>query len=328
MTSGTETAMRYGKIEGIQKTVSRIVLGSMIINTREKEKSFDLLDAAVANGITTIDTAHVYAGGDSERAIGAWMQERGNREDVVILTKGCHHNADRPRVTPYDLTADLHDSLARLQAEYVDIYLLHRDDPAAPVGPIVEILNEHKANGLVRAFGGSNWTHKRLEEANEYAEKKGLTPFAASSPNFSLAEQVDNPWGPGCVGLGGPANADARAWYEKSRLAVFAYSSLARGLFSGRITRENYKETADGACQTAYCHEVNFQRLDRVRELAAEKNLTVPQVAMAWILNQPIEVYALVGAASPEEIEANAAVASLELTQAEIDWLDLRADKR
>jgi aryl-alcohol dehydrogenase-like predicted oxidoreductase len=194
--------MQYGTVEGVDKPVSRLVLGTMIISVQEPERSFALLDAVLELGGNTLDTAHGYAGGNSERGIGQWMAERGNREQVVVITKGCHHNADRKRVTPYDLAADLHDSLARLQTDYIDVYLLHRDDPDLPVGPIVEALNEHWQAGRIRAFGGSNWTHGRIQEANEYADAHGLRPFTASSPNYGLAEQVLDPWGPERRGAG------------------------------------------------------------------------------------------------------------------------------
>ena len=323
--------MQYGSIAGVNKPASRLVLGTMIISIQERERSFGLLDAALELGCTTLDTAHVYAGGNSERGIGQWMQERGNREQVVIISKGCHHNADRRRVTPFDLTADLHDSLARLQTDYIDAYLLHRDDPTLPVGPIVEAFNEHLAAGRIRAFGGSNWTHKRIAEANEYAIEHGLVPFTASQPNYGLAEQVQDPWGPGCVTLSGPANREARAWYEATQLPVFAYSSLGRGFFSGRITRANFAETKallDKACLTAYCHEVNMQRLDRAGELAQEKGVTVPQLALAYVLTSPMNVYPLVGAANREELAENVAALDIVLTPQERAWLDLESDSR
>jgi aryl-alcohol dehydrogenase-like predicted oxidoreductase len=318
--------MEYASIPGTGKPASRIVLGTMIVSAREQERSDALLDAAYESGITTLDTAWVYGGGESERGIGAWLRKRGLRDKVVLISKGCHHNADRKRVTPFDLTADLHDSLARLGTDSIDIYMLHRDDPSAPVGPIVETLNAHLHAGRIRAFGGSNWTHARLREANAYAERHGLVPFTVSSPNFGLAEQVEDPWGPGCVSLGGPRNAEAREWYASTGTAIFAYSSLGRGLFSGRITRENYKETADGACARAYCHEVNFRRLDRVRELAERKGVSTAQVALAWVLSQPLNTFALVGAASAEECQANNAALDIKLTPAECAWLDLRAE--
>jgi aryl-alcohol dehydrogenase-like predicted oxidoreductase len=261
------------------------------------------------------------------------MDQRGNRDQVVVLSKGAHHNADRKRVTPFDITSDLHDSLARLKSDYIDIYLLHRDDPDAPVGPIVECLNEHLEAGRIRAMGGSNWRHERIQEANEYAGAHGLVPFAASSPNFGLAEQVQDPWGPGCVSLSGPEEAEARKWYEENQKPIFAYSSLGRGFFSGRITRENFQAqreegVIDGACLRAYCHEQNFLRLDRVQILAEEKGMTVPQIATAYIMNQPLNVFALVGAANGHEFKANVEACELKLSAAEVAWLDLRSDSR
>lgn len=325
--------MIYGNVKGIDKPVSRLVLGTMIINTRELEKSFALMDAALELGCTTLDTAHVYAGGDSERAIGRWMAERKNREKVIVLSKGAHPNGDRKRVTPFDIASDMHDSLARLKTDYIDIYMLHRDDPDYPVGSIVECLNEHVKAGRIKAFGGSNWRHERIQEANDYAKKHNLIPFTSSSPNFGLAEQVEDPWGPGCVGLSGPSEAKAREWYQKTQMPIFAYSSLGRGFFSGRITRENFaelkeKNMIDGACLKAYCHEVNFKRLDRVQILAKEKGMTVPQIATAYIMNQPLNVFALIGAANREEFQANVEAVKLKFTKEEVEWLDLRRESR
>jgi aryl-alcohol dehydrogenase-like predicted oxidoreductase len=321
--------MKYGTVDGVSKPVSRVVLGTMIINVKEYERSAALLDAALELGVTTLDSAWVYAGGESERGIGRWMEERKVRERVVVLTKGCIPNADRARVTPYDLTADLYDSLKRLRTPYVDIYLLHRDDPSVPVGEIVDMLDEHHRAGRIRAYGGSNWTHERIAAANAYAKAKGRRPFTASSPNYGLAEQVQDPWGPGCTTLSGPQNAAARTWYGASRMPVFAYSSLGRGLFSGRISRANYeqtKEQLDGACRTAYCHEVNFRRLDRCEQLAKAKGMTVPQIATAWLMAQPLEVYPLVGAANRDELASTIAGAELRLTSEEEAWLDLRGE--
>ncbi len=324
-------AMQYGSISGVDKPVSRLVLGTMIVDSREQERSSALLDAAFARGGNAFDTAHVYGGGYSERGLGAWIKSRGNREQVVIISKGCHHNADRKRVTPFDLASDLADSLARLQTDYIDVYLLHRDDPDAPVGPMVEAFNAHLEAGRIRAFGGSNWTHERIQEANDYAAGHGLTPFTASSPNFGLAEQVENPWGPGCVSLSGPQQVAARAWYRGNQMPVLAYSSLARGFFSGRITPENFAETRsmlDQACLTAYCHDVNFERLRRAIVLAGEKGVSVPQLALAYVLHSPLNVFPLVGAANDVEFAQNVEAFAIRLTDAERVWLDLKTDAR
>ena len=326
------SSMPMDRVPGVDKPVSRLVLGTMIVSTNEEEKSFQLLDDAFSLGWNTLDTAHVYAGGASERCIGKWMAARGNRDRLVILAKGAHPNADRARVTPFDIAADLHDTLTRLNTTYVDMYLLHRDNPAVPVGPIVEALNEHITAGRVRAIGGSNWTHERIAEANEYAAKKGLVSFTVSSPHFSLAEQVDHPWGPGCVGISGPSQTAARAWYTQSDVRLFAYSSLARGFFSGRVLssdgREGAKAKVDGACWNAYCHATNFERLRRAEILGAEKSLTVPQIATAYVMNHPLKVFACVGAAGRDEMVANMAAATMKLTQTELAWLNLERENR
>ena len=194
--------MEYSNVTGIEKKISRLVQGCIMLTRQKKEEGFALLDAARAAGITAYDTGHIYGGGDCDRMLGLWMEERGNREEAVIIGKGAHLNQDRNRVTPYDIASDMADTLVRLRSNYVDLYLLHRDDPSVPVGPIIDALNEHHAAGRIHAFGGSNWTPERIAEANEYADKKGLVPFAVSSPNFSLAEQVEEPW-TDCLSISG-----------------------------------------------------------------------------------------------------------------------------
>jgi aryl-alcohol dehydrogenase-like predicted oxidoreductase len=320
--------MIFGQIPGIDKPVSRLVQGTVPLSSKDPDASRALLDGVFALGCNTFDTAHVYGGGDQERLLGRWIEERGIREEVVILAKGCHHNQDRRRVTPFDIAVDLHDSLARMQLEYVDLYVLHRDDPDVPVGPIVEALNEHVRTGRIRAFGGSNWSHQRIAEANAFASGHGLIPFACSSPNFSLAVQIKEPW-PGCISIGGRQGETARNWYTESNTPLFCWSSLAGGFFSGRFTRDNletFDSYFDKLCVECYCSEENFQRLDRIRELTTSKSATVTQIAMAWVMSQPLNIFALVGCANADEFRANAEALEINLTPQELDYLDLRSD--
>jgi aryl-alcohol dehydrogenase-like predicted oxidoreductase len=320
--------MLYGTIPGVRKPISRLVQGTVMINSAQKAQSFQLLDAIFALGCNTFDTAHVYGSGDNERTVGQWVRERGLRDQLVIIGKGAHHNEDRQRVTPFDITADIHDSLARFGFDHIDLYLLHRDDPTVPVGPIVEVLNEHQAAGRIHAFGGSNWSHERVQQANEYAHKHNLTPLIASSPNFSLAEQVKEPWD-NCISIGGDSGRAARQWYQNSGLAVFAWSSLAGGFFSDRFTRTNldtFTEYLDRLCVESYCYERNFQRLDRVRDLAAQQGLTIPQVAMAYVMSQPMNIFALVGCRNADEFRANIEAIHLRLTPTQMAWLELEAE--
>jgi len=310
------------RMPGSDKQVSRFFLGTMVVHTDNYEASAELLDAALRQGISAFDLAYVYGGGGTERAVGRWLKERDNREQVYIATKGAHPDQHGPKVNPKAIDADLRESLSRLQTDYVDAYLLHRDDLNVPVGPIVEALNEHLAAGRVRAFGGSNWTHERIREANAYARARGLVPFTISSPYFGLCEQVDNPWGPGCVSISGAAQQAARDYYLEENMPILAYSSLGRGMLSGRVTRENYQDLLDQAALTAYAHEVNFLRLDRARQLAADKGVSVPQLALAYILAQPLMVCPIVGAANEAEIAQTVAAQDIALSAGECRWLE------
>jgi aryl-alcohol dehydrogenase-like predicted oxidoreductase len=146
--------------------------------------------------------------------------------------------------------------------------------------------------------------------------------MTVSSPNYGLCEQVDDPWGPGCVSISGKAGASAREFYRLNAIPVMAYSSLGRGLLSGRVTRENYKELLDNAALKAYAHEVNFARLDRAIEMAEKKGVSVPQIALAYLIAQPLHVFPIVGAASLRELEEAIAAANIGLTQNECAWLE------
>lgn len=319
--------MQYGKVPGVDKPVSKLVQGTVMLPGEDEARWHRLLDAIFEMGCNTFDTAHIYSGGDNERAVGRWINSRGIREKVAIIGKGAHHNADRKCVTPYDITAHLHDSLARFQTDYIDLYVLHRDDPSVPVGPIVETLNEHRKAGRIHAFGGSNWTARRVAEANAYAAEHGLTPFVATSPQYSLAEMIEEPW-EGCVSISGPQGKSDRAWYREQGLGVFCWSSLAGGFLSGRLTRMNLAQHQEELYYRCYVGEPNLKRLDRAAELAKEKGCTLTQIALAFVLNQPLHVFPLVAAYTPDEFRANAEALELELTPAELSWLDLESDVR
>ena len=321
-------SMKYGEIVGIGKPISRLVQGTVMVNGEDEAKEFELLDAVLEMGCTTFDTGHVYGQGKNERAVGKWVRDRDIREKIVMIGKGAHHSEDRKRVTPFDISADIHDSLARFQFDYIDLYLLHRDDPSQPVEGIVDRLNEHLEAGHIRAFGGSNWAHERIQAANDYALQNGLKPFIASSPNFSLAEQVQVPW-EGCISISGNKGKEARDYYLANEMPLFTWSSLAGGFFSGRFTRDNLDSFTDyfeKLCVTSYCYEENFRRLDRVKELAAEKGVSIPQIATAYVMSYPLNIYALVGCATPEEFRQNMDAMALELSQEEMDWLELKRD--
>ncbi len=338
--------MQYGKIEGVGKPVSRIVLGTMIltdqpqVRTEEypdlgREGSLAYLDGVFALGCNAFDSAHIYGipSGASEQALGLWMKLRGNRDKVVVITKGGIRKSPPAeyRAMPSFIEADIYESLARLQTDYIDLYLMHYDDDRHPVGPFIEMLYKHKKLGNIRAYGGSNWSHKRLAEVNEYAAKHGLDPFVASEPNYSLAVQAFPQFGPGCVSISGPAGKEARAWYSATQMPVIPYSSLGSGFFSGIVTRDDFgrvRHTMGESSVRAYCHEANFRRLERAMALGKEKGATAAQIALAFIMQNGLNVFPLTGAQTVEEVAENVKALEVKLTPQECAWLDLESDER
>jgi aryl-alcohol dehydrogenase-like predicted oxidoreductase len=152
----------------------------------------------------------------------------------------------------------------------------------------------------------------------------------ASSPNYSLAEQFQEPWD-NCITISGSAGHAAREWYIENQMPLLAWSSLAGGFFSGRFTRDNldtFDDYYDQLVIPTYCYEENFKRLDRVALLAEEKGLTIPQVALAYVLNQPLNLFAAVGCKTGAEFKANLEASEIELSPSELAWLNLESDTR
>jgi len=323
--------MRYGNIPGVTKPVSRLVQGTAntVFDPSKPEQAFGLLDMAMEYGINTFDTAHVYGEGN-ERTLGNWVRERGVRDQIVILAKGAHPYGGRNRVTPEDIEADLTESMQRQGLDYFDLYVLHRDDPSVPVGPIVEALNAHQKAGRIGAFGGSNWRHGRIKEANDYAAQHGLTPFAVTSPNYSLAEMYVAPWD-GCLSISGPLFQAARDYYAESGIAVMPWSSMAGGFFSDTYHRDNLQTFAADdyfaqICIKCYCGETNFERLDRSRELADARSVSVAQIALAFMFSQPMNLFPLVSSLTRHQFDVNTAAVAMTLTPQELAYLDLKIE--
>ncbi len=318
--------MKYAEHAYINKKVSRIFYGTASMPFMAGEDGSELLDAMYGLGVNTFDLARGYGG--AEASVGRWVEERGIREDVVLLSKCGHPDGQgNKRVNEKAIREDFAMSSQALRTDYIDIYLLHRDDLDVPAGDVVEIMNALYAEGKIRAFGGSNWTHQRIAEANEYADKHNLIPFTASSPNFGLADQVQDPWGGGCITISGPSNKAARLWYEENQMPVIAYSSLGRGLFSGKIKSgalERAPEILDEFALRGYGCPENYERLRRCEEFAEKKHCTVPQIAMAWIYSQKLNTFAVVSTSSAKRMQENIEALYIELTEEECAYLDLQ----
>ena len=320
--------MKYMEIPYVDKKVSRILYGTAAQPFTAGLEANELLNQVYQTGVTAFDTARNY--GDAEKSLGIWLEECRMREKVVILSKGGHPDSRmRSRINEKEIREDLERSLECLRTDYIDIYLLHRDDPSVEAGRIVEIMNALHAEGKIGAFGGSNWTYQRIAQANDYAHRHGLIPFTVSSPNFGLAEQITDVWGGGCVTVSGPQNAEARKWYSENQIPVIAYSSLGRGLFSGKLKSSQADEAEkilDPFAVKGYICASNFERLRRCEILAQKKNCTVPQIALAWIFHQALQTCAVVSTAKVGRLQENVEALEIVLSEKEARYLDLEVD--
>jgi len=310
LAAGKKHNMKYGKIPGIEKKVSRLIMG--VDNQKTMPHACVMFDDFIERGGTCFDTAFVYGGGKCEQVLGQYVKQRGVREQVVILDKGAH----TPECNPEALTRQLKISLERLQMDYVDIYMLHRDNPEIPVGEFIGVLNEHKRAGRMRAFGGSNWSVERVQEANEYAKKKGLTGFAAVSNNFSLARMVDAVWG-GCIQASDPKS---RAWFTQTQMTLMPWSSQARGFFTERADPNNKSDAEMVRCWYA---EDNWKRRERVIELAKKRNVLPINIALAYVLCQPFPTFPLIGPRTLAETRTSLPALDVQLSPKELRWLNL-----
>lgn len=321
---GQDDLPPYMHIEGVDKPVSRIFFGTAMMPLLVGKESDHLLDSMYACGITAFDCARGY--GMAEKSLGTWIKHRNNRDRIVLLTKcGNVSLGGKVHINRKVIEKELNTSLKTLKTDYIDIYLLHRDDPDTSVGEIIDCLNEQQRAGKIRVFGVSNWKKERIEEANAYAAAHHLNGFSVSSPNFGLVEQVNDPWGGDCVTVSGSANKEVRSWYAAQQMPVLAYSSLGRGFFTGKFKSGDYegaKKVLDGAAQKGYLHPVNMERLARCEQMAQEKNCSVPEIAMRYIFGSDMKVCALVSTSNPRRMRQNIRASLHPLTTKEINFLE------
>ena len=302
----------YGKIPGVEKPVSRMVMGTMTIAGEiGSPNAFALLDYYREHGGNCFDTAHIYGGGAGERLLGEWIRQRGVRDEVHVIVKGAH----TPNCNPTAMLREFNESLERLQTDRADFYMLHRDNLEIPVGEFVDALNEQVRAGRIGLFGGSNWSLERVEEANAYAAANGLQGFGLVSNQFSLARMVEPVWA-GCISASDPAS---RQWFTGRQMPLFAWSSQSRGFFV-RAARDY---TADAELVRCWYSDDNFARLERVRELAAKKGTDPIQIAAAYILHQPFPLFGLIGPWTLAEMASSFAAFSIVLTDEERRWINL-----
>jgi aryl-alcohol dehydrogenase-like predicted oxidoreductase len=301
-----------------KKPASRMVLGSMFEGAgMAAPHAFALLDYFAEHGGNCFDTAYVYGlAGHGEKMLGEWMKQRGKRKDSIVISKGAH----TPFCEPRYLRSQFVESLDRMQTDYADIYMMHRDNLEIPVGEFVDVMNEQVQAGRMKIFGGSNWSIERIDEANAYAKKKGLQGFGAVSNQLSLARMINPVWS-GCISASDPAS---KAWLKKTGIPLFAWSSQARGFF----VRGSRNFTSDAELFNCWYSDDNFERLKRVRELAREKKTEPIHIAAAYVLHQPFPVFALIGPRQLSELSSSLQAFDVSLKPGEMAWLNLESKTR
>jgi aryl-alcohol dehydrogenase-like predicted oxidoreductase len=321
--------MNYTTIPGTELKVAMICLGSTSIgSTLNQEDSFKLLDAYEEAGGNFVDTANVYANwlpGErsvSEKMIGRWLRLRGNRAEVIIATKGAHPELKTmhiSRLSRAEIEHDLNDSLKNLQVETIDLYWLHRDDPKQPVGEILETLNDQVKTGKIRYFGCSNWWPARIAAAQAYAAEHGFQGFVANQVMWSLA-----PVDPAAIRDKTSVWMDEATWqyHRETGLAAIPYTSQAHGLFQ-RLEQGTLAQM-EAYPRSIYRLEESQQRFERVKELAAERGLSVSQVVLGYLLSQPFTTIPIVGCRTLAQLQDSLTAAEVKLESDQVAYLEGR----
>lgn len=301
--------MPYGEVPATGIVASRLVLG--VDHPKDLPFASALFDDFVERGGNAFDTAYIYGGGTGERLLGQWMRNRGIRDEVMVIGKGAH----TPHCTPEAIHRQLDESLERLQTDHIDQYFMHRDDESVPVGEFVDAMDAEVRAGRIKAFGGSNWSIARFEEANAWAAEHGRQPMTALSNTLSLAEAIDVPW-KGCRAM---TDRASKEWLAATGTAIFPWSSQARGFFA----RAAEDDRSDAELVRCYYSPDNFERLRRARALADEFGVAPTAIALAWLLHQPFPVFPLIGPRQISETVSSLQGLTVSLTPEQVRHLDL-----
>ncbi|RUS48713.1 aldo/keto reductase [Cohnella sp. AR92] len=300
--------------------------GANLGSTISKEDSFRLMDEYVELGGNMVDTAQVYANwlpdverSISETTIGEWMKRRGNRDRLLVTTKGAHplfESMSVSRMSESDLREDVEGSLRRLQVDVIDMYWLHRDDASRDAGEIVERMNGFIREGKIRYYGCSNWTAERIGTAQRYAAEHRLQGFSGNQMMWSLPLADRSGFqDPTLV----PMDRETYEWHRQTKLTAVPYSSQAQGVFTKweRGTHAWDDERIAGQ----YRSQANVERFQRARKLAEELGVPVSRLVLAYLTSQPFPTVPIVGCNSSEQLRDSMSAAELRLTPDQLGYL-------
>lgn len=294
--------MKTVSLHGTDLTVSRLCMGAVNFGTALSQQQVNRhLDRFIELGGNFVDTAHVYSDwipgekSRSEKAIGRWLNSR-RREDIVLCTKGGHFSFDArdvSRVTPEQLTIDLNESLENLQTDHVDLYMLHRDNPALPVSTIMDCLDGFVQEGKVRYLACSNWSAQRTAEANAYAATHGKAPFVVNELLWSMACPNREALPSDYIVM----DDDMMKLGVESQLNFMCFSALAKGYFTRRFAN---RPLSDEHHRT-YDNEANDRRFETLRHLESAEAVT--HASLRYFEQQPVTAVPIVSFSSLDQLE-------------------------
>ncbi|HKE97158.1 MAG TPA: aldo/keto reductase [Povalibacter sp.] len=314
--------MQYTRLGSTGLIVSRLAFGAMTFTAGNREigsiykvgaKAADeLVGRSLDAGINFFDTADAYAGGESETLLGEALRAR--RNDVVIATKVGFRNGQaltRTGLSRRHILWSADESLRRLGSDWIDIYIAHREDPHTPLEETLAALDALVRSGKVRYLGFSNWSAWKVAAALEIQKANGFAPFTHGQMNYSL--------------LGRDVERDVIPMLNRYGLGLTVWSPLASGFLSGKYTRAALSDPDNrysGFDILPFDKEQGFQLVERMRKIAAAHEVSVAQVAIAWLLAKNAVTSVLVGASKLHQLDDNVGSISVTLTAAEMAELD------
>lgn len=272
-----------------------LVLGGNTFGwTSDRDESFAVLDAFVAAGGRSIDTADAYSawvpgnsGGESETILGEWFASRGRRDEVSVATK-VFALATRPGLSPSNIRAAVDDSLRRLQTDRIDLYYAHRDDPSVPQEESVAAFHELVVAGKVRELGASNFSPERLRSAIRVATDAGLTPVTVAQDAYNLVNRgIEADLVPTLLELG---------------VVELPYSGLASGFLTGKYRPGVEVQSKRPGVAKLLDEPSNLALLERLDAVAAARGVSASAVALAWLRQRPAVAAPIASARTPEQL--------------------------
>lgn len=318
--------MDYIKIKGIDKPVSKLIMGTAWFAQDHKDEIFAMLDRYIAAGGNVIDCGRYYGAGKAELILKEYLDTRQNRDDLIIIDKCCHpiitpdgaHHSDYWRVKPDLITEDLFYSLYHVGVDYFDIYLLHRDDETVPVEDIMDRLESHYNEGLIKAYGVSNWSLDRVKAAYEYCQSKSYKGFAVNNPSYSLATVVKPRWKT-CI----YADEEYASWHKDTDITLISWAAQGHGFFADIYPKDG---TAPIDIQEAFFTDDNFEKLERCKVLGEKHGVDSINIALAYVMCSEINPGVVIGSRNVDEFESSVKTLDIKLGQEEMDYLSLKSD--